>query len=506
MPDTIRYARYPSCKVFDANGNQIQHLLWGDWVKVLGAPQNGKLPVHVRGTDGLMHPADLQTEQLLEVVFLDVGQGDGCLIVTPDDRKLIVDAGEGDNMYRYLKWRFNFVGGPRRFDAAIITHPDSDHYNGFKRLFNEPNITFNRVYHNGIMEQIGKPFGKEETTGGVRYITELMQTRQDLEAFLADPARFGRKLYPNLLKDALGRLAAGGDIRMLAASADPSSANYVEGFDATGPMRLRVLGPIAEPGANGRPKLRWFKDQPGRGSFDAGKTKNGHSVLVRLEYRELSILLGGDLNASAETFLLSRYTGLAWPPQNTAAEQIMIEAARAHFGADITKSCHHGSADFTDAFLQAVHSAATVISSGDEESHAHPRSDTLGAVGLHGRGWRPLIFSTELARSSREDEGDKGVALGRLLERIDRTTDATIRAQLIESRNQLVEALAERNVTTYGAINLRSDGRRAVFAYKLERPRIGGSLGSNSQTISKWDIYPMERVGNGPLIYAPGAS
>jgi len=503
MADTIRFARYPSAKVFDANGNQIQHLLWGDWVKVLGTAQNGKLPVHVRGTDGLMNANDLQTEQLLELVFVDVGQGDGCLIVTPDDRKLIVDAGEGDNMYRYLRWRFNFVGGPRRFDAAIITHPDSDHYSGFKRLFNEANITFRRVYHNGIMEQNGKPFGMEETAGGIRYITQLVESRADLEAFLSDPARFGRKLYPNLLKDALARLTADGDVRMISASPDPEQPSYVEGFDAARELRLRVLGPIPETGADGRLKLRWFKDQPGRGSYDAGKTKNGHSVLVKVEYRTLSILLGGDLNASAETFLLSRYTGLPWPPQSAASEQTMVEAARRHFEADITKSCHHGSADFTDAFLQAVNSAATVISSGDEESHAHPRSDTLGAVGLHGRGWRPLIFSTELARSSREDEGERGVALGRLLERIDRTTDATIRAQLIEQRDALIDELASRNVTTYGAINVRTDGRKALLAYKLERPRIGGSLGSNTQTLTKWDIYALEQVGNGPLVYVP---
>ena len=503
MADTIRFARYPSAKVFDATGNQIQHLLWGDWVKVPGTAQDGKLPVHVRGTDGLMNANDLQTEQLLELVFVDVGQGDGCLIVTPDDRKLIVDAGEGDNMFRYLRWRFNFVGGPRRFDAAIITHPDSDHYNGFKRLFNEPNIKFRRVYHNGIMEQNGKPFGMEETVGGIRYITQLVESRADLEAFLSDPARFGRKLYPNLLKDALARLTADGDVRMIAASPDPEQPSYVEGFDAARELRLRVLGPIPETGADGRLKLRWFKDQPGRGSYDAGKTKNGHSVLVKVEYRTLSILLGGDLNASAETFLLSRYTGLPWPPQSAASEQTMVEAARRHFEADITKSCHHGSADFTDAFLQAVNSAATVISSGDEESHAHPRSDTLGAVGLHGRGWRPLIFSTELARSSREDEGERGVALGRLLERIDRTTDAAIRAQLIEQRDALIDELASRNVTTYGAINVRTDGRKALLAYKLERPRIGGSLGSNTQTLTKWDIYALERVGNGPLVYVP---
>ena len=58
----------------------ISVLCWFDVelsVKVLGTAQNGKLPVHVRGTDGLMNANDLQDEQLLELVFVDVGQGDG---------------------------------------------------------------------------------------------------------------------------------------------------------------------------------------------------------------------------------------------------------------------------------------------------------------------------------------------------------------------------------------------------------------------------------------------
>lgn len=32
MPREFRYAAYPDAKVFDAAGNQIKHLLWGDWV------------------------------------------------------------------------------------------------------------------------------------------------------------------------------------------------------------------------------------------------------------------------------------------------------------------------------------------------------------------------------------------------------------------------------------------------------------------------------------------
>jgi hypothetical protein len=151
--------------------------------------------------------------------------------------------------------------------------------------------------------------------------------------------------------------------------------------------------------------------------------------------------------------------------------------------------------------MAAVCPAATIVSSGDEESYAHPRSDTLGAIGLHGRGWRPLIFSTELARSSREDEGNARVEIGKLLERIERETDPQRRADLITQRDAMLDRLAERNVTTYGSISLRTDGRKAILAYKLERPRIGAA--ARKKTLTKWDIYRMESLGGGPLVYVP---
>lgn len=499
MPDDIRYAVYPSAKVY-RNGDQVQHLIWGDWVKVTGPSQNGMVPVHTRETDGEMKEDDLQPERLLEVVFVDVGQGDGCLIVTPDDKKIIVDAGISDNLYRFLNWRFRFRGGVREFDAAIITHPDADHYAGFGRFFDDQNLRFGRIFHNGIMEQKGKPFGPELPEGKNKYITGLMVTTADLQGFLADEDRYGQKPYPNLLKKGLARLAAGGDVSMLAASGVPSTPAYVPGYGPENALRLRILGPVPERDGAGIPRLPWLRDRPDGGSFDEGKTKNGHSVLIMLEYRGVSILLGGDLNSSGEVYLLGRYTGLPWPPADGNAEKTLVEAGRLHFGADVMKCCHHGSADFTDAFLRAVHPAATVVSSGDEESHAHPRCDTLGALGLHGKGWRPLIFSTELARSTREDEGDMREKVGRLREKIEKEKDAAKKQALAAELDALINELLKRNVVTYGAINLRTDGEKAIFAYKLEKARVSKTRGGK-KLITKWDIYRMEKTGGGPLIY-----
>lgn len=49
-------------------------------------------------------------ERPLEVLFVDVGQGDGCIVVSPetgdDERILVVDAGQHGNMMSLINWRF----------------------------------------------------------------------------------------------------------------------------------------------------------------------------------------------------------------------------------------------------------------------------------------------------------------------------------------------------------------------------------------------------------------
>lgn len=123
------------------------------------------------------------------------------------------------------------------------------------------------------------------------------------------------------------------------------------------------------------------------------------------------MLLGGDLNEPAEDHLMEHYTGANLPALRKAlkstnagqrqnsenAIRAAVLQARTVFQTDIAKSCHHGSSDFTSEFMDALNPIATVISSGDEEPHCHPRPDTLGTIGKYSRGVRSLIFSTELA-------------------------------------------------------------------------------------------------------------
>ena len=235
-------------------------------------------------------------------------------------------------------------------------------------------------------------------------------------------------------------------------------------YDKDG-VKIEVMGPAAVK-IDGKDALPVF-------GSNAGKTKNGHSVVLKLTVGNLRLLVGGDLNTESEYHLIGQYSGIDVPgivkqlgdkkldeakrKDLEAQVDLAVKKARESLEVDIAKSCHHGSADFTTDFLRVLNPVATIISSGDEEPYAHPRPDTLGTIGKHSRGERSLIFSTELARSGKE-----------FLE--------------LDKSKMSAEKKKERVVTVYGMINVRADGKKAIIAQKLERPL----------SKSNWDIHQLK--------------
>jgi beta-lactamase superfamily II metal-dependent hydrolase len=488
----VGFAGYPSAVMFDKPGGKaVNQLLWGDWLirKKGSRPQDGFVEISARGSRGWVKETDIKDKRLLEVVFVDIGQGDGALVITPDDEHILVDAGQEDNMFRFLRWKYGKFEKPWTFKAVVISHPDQDHYKGFTRLFEEPNVEIETVYHNGLIERVGdKLLGVEKKVDGVNYIRDVVVTKGQLAELLASDDARGKKIYPNMLNTALnsGRV---GDIRMLSAA-----DRHMPGFgpDDKSNVKIDVLGPVPE-GERNAPMLRRFDT-----STSYGVTKNGHSVILRIAYGRRTILLGGDLNIPAEEFLLQHHTGKTVPPTTRKDADELVAAARRVFECDVAKACHHGSADFTSFYLQSVNPIATVISSGDDEPHAHPRADTLGTIGKYARGDRPLIFSTELARSGKELIKNPNLlradldAAQRKLDAVPTSDTQALKKAKAEYDKALknITSKLDRSIAVYGAINLRTDGDKVVLAQRLERA---------SSKRKKWDIYLLEEDKNGVL-------
>jgi competence protein ComEC len=64
----------------------------------------------------------------LKVAFLDVGQGDAALIVTPDKSKILIDGGPDEKILGELAAELPFYD--RQLDLVVLTHPHADHLDG----------------------------------------------------------------------------------------------------------------------------------------------------------------------------------------------------------------------------------------------------------------------------------------------------------------------------------------------------------------------------------------
>ena len=72
--------------------------------------------------------SDLNKPQLLEVIFLDIGQGDAIFIETPQQHQILIDGGPSSKILEKLGKYLPFWD--RTIDLVILTHPEKDHLSG----------------------------------------------------------------------------------------------------------------------------------------------------------------------------------------------------------------------------------------------------------------------------------------------------------------------------------------------------------------------------------------
>jgi hypothetical protein len=378
------YVRRNSTPLYKkASGDAIRcHLLWGDGVRFDGPAGSGsRRPVRARGgRRGFVTKSALGGASLLEFYFIDVGQGDGVLIKTPNFRHIMIDGGfprsvqdTGKNAADFVDWKFTRDYGMKRIeiDAMLASHCDADHYGGLADLLDvsqedeldAAEVRVESFYHAGLSWWKGSPdktLGPFNDLGGDTYWTRLLDGRRHAKAVTGSGG--GPQLH-GWWRDFIAKVVAArrrsgrptGVVRL------SDKSRFLPKFrsGANGEPVVRVLGPV-EFDDNGGPLLRRF---PGRDS----QNTNGVSLLLRVDFGRARILLTGDLNRQSQAKLLEDYSG-----------------RRIEFLCDVAKACHHGSADVSYKFLEAMKPAATIISSGDNEGHDHPRPSIIAASATTG--------------------------------------------------------------------------------------------------------------------------
>ncbi len=472
-------------------------LLWGDPLYITKVAAGG-VEVSAKGHYLRLAKAEVMTTPLLSLYQIDCGQGDAALLHTPDDRWLMIDGGPSPAMnnspalgtsFLWWKifvdqsWRQEFgVPGPFKLDTLVITHPDEDHFGGLPEVINRVKpgaFEIGTVVHCGLGRFSGaakafkgrKGFGQLGPVEGAKLpdvgCTALLDGAADIAAYAA-PAK-GRSWalegnYADFLESVAAKVGQGiGALQRV-----DHATGHLPGFaPGAGPTSIRVLGPVVESFA-GKPGLRLLDGASASALKAPSLTRNGHSVVLRVDHDKFRLLMTGDLNFNAHALLL----------KNIAAEE---------FACSVAKACHHGAEDISCTFLRAMNPLATLFSSGDNESYAHPRAKALAFSAMFSRllptGRQstflglseddyaaPLVYSTELSRSVElldvlavRDAAGKAVPKAQIVAAA-RTASGARKAGKTKSAYDWL--LADKMV--YGLINVRTDGRRVVVAVLKE--------------------------------------
>ena len=230
------------------------------WARVAGGP------------DGYLH-----------VHFLDIGQGDSILVVTPSGRQALIDGGpDGDAVSQALAEAL--PGGDRSLDLVVMTHLDSDH------------------------------------SGGLLEVLD----RFAVGAVLTGPSPAG------------GAMQAQWEERLKGYGKDTVEVYAGYAIELDEDIRVEVLNPSRDRSLG---------------------NSNNDSVVLRLSYGDVSVLLTADIESEAEARLVAR---------------------GAELESTVLKVGHHGSATSTSqVFLGAVSPSIAVVSAGMDNPYGHPASEVI---------------------------------------------------------------------------------------------------------------------------------
>ena len=189
----------------------------------------------------------LNQKQELQVEFLNVGQGDSELIITPGGNKILIDGGANSTVLGKLAGNMPFWD--RTVDVIIMTHPESDHMTGLLDVLQKYNVKY--FLWTGVVKN------DAENKKLAQLLNNAKKKRSD---FLAS----------------------------------------IQGFENTKVVYVKA-GEIIKSGNVKVDILYPFEDYAGK---TVTNTSNDTCVVAKLEYGKNSFLFTGDIDSKAEKELV----------------------------------------------------------------------------------------------------------------------------------------------------------------------------------------------------------
>lgn len=247
-----------------------------------GAPAASKGPDYLR--DSVLDQSGLK------VLFLDVGQGASQLLVSPNGKTMLIDAGDNDKEQLMLDYMKKY--GITKLDIVIGTHPDADHIGGLDKVIDHldigkvylPKASSNTKTYESLLTSI-KQKGLKVTTAkaGVK-----LDWDPDVQVEMLAPVK---SYKDNNNNSAVVRLTHGANAILLTGDAESESEQDMIASKAELSADLMLVG---HHGSNSRTTAAFLnKVKPKAAVIQVGKgNKYGHpkeKVLQRLEKQGVKV-------------------------------------------------------------------------------------------------------------------------------------------------------------------------------------------------------------------------
>lgn len=158
-PETLIYETDKLKKV-------VNHVLLGTRLDVVSETNNAfEVSSRGKGRSGWVKKEDVRDTPILKIFFVDVGQGDGAIIESPEG-VILLDGGPTTKFYKFLLYRYKQIlkdEGKVNIKAIIMSHPDWDHFNGLTSVLNDDRFHVEHIYHNGIIRYDKKTTRKKHS-------------------------------------------------------------------------------------------------------------------------------------------------------------------------------------------------------------------------------------------------------------------------------------------------------------------------------------------------------
>jgi beta-lactamase superfamily II metal-dependent hydrolase len=198
-------------------------------------------------------PAQAASPGKLTVYFLDVGQGDSLLIISPTGKTVLIDGGPPDCGPKLVARLKELVKQP--FDLVIMTHPHADHLGALAEAVQA--IGAKRFLEPGF----------DHPSAGYKHLLEVM----------------------------------GGQVEQKLFTADPTKPQELIGISLGEGVKLWLLWPRIGPKGE---KVEEFLS-------DTRSDVNANSVVAKLVYGKTAFMLVGDAEPDTEDYLLQKNLDLA---------------------------------------------------------------------------------------------------------------------------------------------------------------------------------------------------